>query len=99
MIIAMTISIGLRRKRRISRSMMAKTRFMSRPPDHERTVLRRGFLQRVAKCPPCVVHEDIIECGALNSERVHADADELGLLHERQRGHRTVGRRDAEDRL
>ena len=47
---------------------------MSASPQHERAVLRRRFLQRVAQRPARVVHEHVVERRALDRQRLHGDA-------------------------
>src|SRR6188474_233393 len=90
--IDMTISSGLRRKRRISRSTMAIVLRISLPPEHEGTVHGRGLLQRVAQRPAGVVHEHIIERRVLGRAARNRrfqrgrciECDELAVIDNRQ---------------
>src|SRR4029079_6365594 len=107
-IIEMTMSVGLRRKRRISRSMMARVRCMvSNGPAKAGPYVRQSsralrtsiatanddralggglLLQRVAKRTARVVHEDIVERGALHRQRLDGDVGRRGPFHHRERG-------------
>ena len=51
--------------------------------DHERAVGGRGFLQRVAQRTSGVVHEHIVERGALHGQRLNRDAASAPPLHQR----------------
>src|SRR5436190_6824596 len=96
-IIDMAMSTGLRRKRRISRSMIARTRPISTPPHHERAVLCGRGLKFIPQTAARIMNEDVVEGGALNGERFDADIGSGRRLHDRERGRGSVGGVESED--
>src|SRR5512143_397 len=94
-----TMSVGLRRKRRSSRSIMAHMRCMVRSSNAlaaRRESPTWRLLHSVAKLPARVVHEDVVQGGALRSERLHRNAGRFRQLHQGHRGGGAAAGRDAE---
>src|ERR1700677_3883326 len=91
MTIETRMSVGLRRKRRRSRSMMARIRCMASPSLHdERTLGGGGRLQRVAQIVPGVMDKDVVQRRALHGERGHGDAGFARGVEHVHRGLRAV---------
>src|SRR5262249_37662417 len=64
-----TISAGLRRNRRMSRSKMASMRCMSTSPQHERVLSWRCFLQRIAKLTAGLMEKHTVKLRALHGKQ------------------------------
>src|SRR4249919_399608 len=66
-------------------------------PDDDRALGGGLLLQRVAKRTARVVHEDVVERGALHRQRFDGDVGRRGTLHHRERGGRPMARRNPRD--
>ena len=89
--------VGLRRKRRKSRSMMARMRFISLWPRCTMNGrLDGGRSAGVAQLMPGVMDENIVQRGALHGERGQRDAGLPGRFHQGDGGARAVVGGDAE---
>src|SRR5580704_6089711 len=85
--------VGLRRKRRKSRSMMARMRCMS----DAWLLINRRRLQGVAQLVAGVMHKNVIQRCALHRKRSDLDASLARSVHDFDGGTGAVVRREAED--
>src|SRR5579862_90761 len=98
MMMETTTSVGLRRNRRKSRSMMAQMRCMGSASLHYKwTVGGRRRLQRVAQLMTGVMHEDVVEGRALDGKRGDRDVRFSRRVQQFNRRARAVVGGDAED--